>query len=1411
MTELKETFFSLENAMKRFFFVTGRTSDEFYTDGLQKLNIEQLIHLELKNVGYQRVVFFDKNNKLYTYDDESFALLNKNGENISSSVGTHTASIRRNGGLKNGKIGNVKNSTIEATRVIEGVEERVEATGWIKGEKSGITIKNIVSERLHLGLKDDFFVSRTIEAYMDDKSIKTAIVINDPASFIKDFNNMFHSMTTKYERLGTDNGNIIVFIYPDERSKNVYEVDPYKEASEEQKANEIKLGRPSSMEVKNMLLYIRAHHNVKFLIKDIDKIALALHHAMGLSGLGIKETYIRIIEYTKRESFIDESLCYEILTVKKPMSAEEQLTSLIGMQSVKDALLRYKIEGNIVTTTSGFSRIIPKHTKEKSDSQMIHFIITGNPGTGKTTVAKLIGQLFYEMGYLSSGHVVETDRQGLVAGYVGQTAIKTRNKVIEALGGVLFIDEAYSLSKSEDGDNGNDFGQEAIDTLVKAMDEFKGQFSVVVAGYRDKMEAFEASNVGLARRFGDNHIHIDDYSASEMHEILRFHAKKSGYILSDALERELPNFCENWVNQAGNNWGNAGEAENLVNSMVLAWKKQYSDMGETEERVLEKHHIPQSKQGYFRPLSEYRAEMIDSFNNMVGLSSVKAQIEKLRRRMRFGDLKEPGHYIFVGNPGTGKTTVARYMGHIMKSFGLLKHDEVVEYSAESLKAEYISKKVNGKFELIIEKAINGVLFIDEAYQLANDSVGERILDNLLTTALDHRRDLCIILAGYEENMDDMLEHNPGLKDRFVNRIVFDNYSWEELFEILIKTLDEDSISYDDEYRENAKRILYRYIPIISKENSFSNVRYIKDIFIPACKDAKNSRLTDIYGDSEIPLGENRLSGPDFDANLLRYAKSEVKTVTDNNALNQIDKLIGFDDVKSVLKELLEQGETARRENMPDLLEDLSFHWILKGNPGTGKTTVAKLVGQVYKEMGILPKGHTVIVKRQDLVAEYVGQTAPKTQKKIDEAMGGILFIDEAYTLKPSDGRGGDFGQEAIDTILEQMSSKNGQFGVIVAGYARDMDRFINSNDGLRSRFEQEFLLPDYTAEELTKIFVSMSTSKGYYPSEELVEQLTLLFDAMINAKIKGWANAREAEKLLRKMTTKWSKRENVRVRLNENGDKERVFESIHIPDEYMQYFQMQKEEEQKSKELANKKEKIKNFGIKQKELCPQYEEFDYETALSEGLSKQKEGTVFIRAFSDSGEGQGSGAVISDLGYILTCEHVVHNSDDIMVKLTSSSEALEVKWEPAEIVWFDEELDAVILKINEKKGLALPIESKEYINRSGDSIYMMGFPFGGRLSDDLNLLSPSMFFGKVASIQKKKGLDRIDVNMEAKRGCFGGPVFSEKSGAIIGILCGSQTHGGEGLVEEVNYVLPIKYIWERVITNQNDNQQGESSE
>lgn len=1133
---MERTFFTPERAMTRYFYVNGRTDDEFYTDGLCKLNIEQLLHMELKQNGYRRVVFFDKNNKLYTYDDESYQLLDKkeNTDHSGSASAGAKSLVRPAGGLRNGKLGQGRGTecpagkkTAEESAAGPAGENPVSDSNgeWIPGTKSGIRIRNIVSRKLHMGMADDLFVSRTIDAYMNDKFTKTAIVINDlEAIKTKEFEDFLYSIRTKYERmLGTDNQNIIVFIEPDIRTNNPFEdgkkenVREEKESGEIKKANQITIGAPCSMEVKNMLMYMRIHHGLDFPMKDLNRIAVSLHQAMELSKKGTKQTYIRLLDQEKTAGKLDEGSCYEAMGIKKPLSAEEQLNAFIGMEAVKKALLEYKV-GERSMVPAGGPRIKPDSGRQKDSSMMIHIMLTGNPGTGKTTVAKLIGQLFYEMGYLSTGHVVETDRSGLVAKYIGHTAEKTRNKVMEAMGGVLFIDEAYALKKGEDDEADPDFGQEAIDTLVKCMDEFKGKFILVAAGYKDKMEKFAAANDGLGSRLTVQ-LHIEDYTPEEMHEIVMYHAKKDGFVLSEELEKAMPAFCENWVSQADKDWGNAREARNLVDKMVLNWKKEYGEDGQPGTGVLEKRHIPSEMQAFFKPLFEYRAEMAAVFNNMVGLSGVKGQIERLRRRMKFRDLKEPGHYIFARNPGTGKTTVARHMGRIMKSFGLLKRDYVEEYSAERLKAEYMGKKINGRLDLIVEKAVGGVLFIDEAYQLADDPVGKRILDGLLTCCVDHSGDLCIILAGYEEEMDELLKHNPGLKDRFSNRIVFDNYTGEELFQILIQTLKEEGTRFDEEYAQNARQVLIQHIPVISKDRSFSNVRYLKNIFIPECKDAKNDRLMEIYGDEEVPQAENKLTGDDFSEELMNYLLPQ------------------------------EEGE---------------------------------------------------------------------------------------------------------------------------------------------AEMEQE-------------------------PKNAVCPQFQLSADA----------------------------------------------------------------------------------------LCPPYETFDYEEQVRDDFRMQKRGTVFLRVVTKNGESQGSGAFISNQGYILTCEHVIHDSREIHVMIFNDSPEADRIWERGEVVWSDKEMDAAIVKVSEKEGLALPLEDakySEYSSRSGHPIYMFSFPFGEGLSDDVNKLNPSFARGYVKSLQVKGGREQIDVDISAQQGSSGGPVFSRESGAVIGILCGSHAHCGEVVVEQINYVLPVKYIWEAVIRN-----------
>lgn len=269
---------------------------------------------------------------------------------------------------------------------------------------------------------------------------------------------------------------------------------------------------------------------------------------------------------------------------------------MIEMQSVKDVLEAYDVRNK--QSTANYTdlteiRLSPNLPKTEKKAEMIHFVLTGKPGTGKTTVAKLLGQMFYEMGYLESGHVVEVNRSQLIGEYIGQTAIKTADYIQKAMGGVLFIDEAYALMRS----NQDYFGQEAIDTLIKAMFQYKGKFIVVASGYLKEMDDFLNSNPALQSRINEK-IHIEDYTAEEMYAILLFQATKNSFRFSGELLKKLPNFCENWVNSANENWGNAREAVVLINHMIRNWKKDADAKSIVEDGqtigILEEKHIPET-------------------------------------------------------------------------------------------------------------------------------------------------------------------------------------------------------------------------------------------------------------------------------------------------------------------------------------------------------------------------------------------------------------------------------------------------------------------------------------------------------------------------------------------------------------------------------------------------------------------------------------------------------------------------------------------------------------------------------------------------------------------------------------------------------------------------------------------------
>ena len=249
---------------------------------------------------------------------------------------------------------------------------------------------------------------------------------------------------------------------------------------------------------------------------------------------------------------------------------------------------------------------------------------------------------------------------------------------------------------------------------------------------------------------------------------------------------------------------------------------------------------------------------------------------------------------------------------------------------------------------------------------------------------------------------------------------------------------------------------------------------------------------------------------------------------DQPTLKKIQALIGMHELKNdifELSSLVNLNRMRTEKGIPTV--PVSLHLVFVGNPGTGKTTVARLLAQLYKEMGVLTKGQLVEVDRSGLVAGYVGQTALKTQEKIQEALGGILFIDEAYTLIKD---GNDFGQEAVDTILKAMEDNRDDFVVIVAGYPELMANFINSNPGLKSRFNKFFVFEDYNSEELLQIFLSMCDEYSFSLNENALKIVNEKIRLMVEMKNENFANARDIRNLFEKIVM------NQAVRINSMND-----------------------------------------------------------------------------------------------------------------------------------------------------------------------------------------------------------------------------------------------------------------------------------
>jgi S1-C subfamily serine protease/Holliday junction resolvasome RuvABC ATP-dependent DNA helicase subunit len=739
---------------------------------------------------------------------------------------------------------------------------------------------------------------------------------------------------------------------------------------------------------------------------------------------------------------------------------------------------------------------------------------------------------------------------------------------------------------------------------------------------------------------------------------------------------------------------------------------------------------------------------LQKLDAMVGLEPVKQEVRLMTARMQVEQKRRDQgldvsalsqHMVFTGPPGVGKTEVARLVGEIYRGLKVLRKGHVVETDRGGLVAGYTGQTAMKTLDKCRE-ALDGILFIDEAYALASDpglgaNFGKEAIDTLLKFMEDNRDRIIVIVAGYRNEMRRFIDSNPGLASRFSKTIDFPSYTSTELCDIFRSMTTRQQFSLPDGVEAKLKP----WIESRAKAEDWANAREMRTLL----EKAREAQALRVSQDPAADVSQMTMR----DILLATGQNPDEDSATNITAsLAKLDAMVGLAPVKEEVNRIIarKQVEQKRRDQGLDV-SAVSQHMVFTGPPGVGKTEIARLIGEILRGLNVLRKGHVVETDRAGMVAGYVGQTAIKTLDRCKEALDGILFIDEAYTLAASTGGAGhDFGKEAIDTLLKFMEDNRDRIIVIVAGYSNEMHRFIDSNPGLSSRFTKTIAFPPYEANDLVAILRVMAKRQNFVLPDNLESSLAPWMQ--VGMRSRSWGQAREMRTLLERAREAQA----TRIAHDPSGDLRQIaMADIDAAIRISGY-------------RETEPEKISDTVVRIPALRP------WVTPVSEGTSALQAAVVTIRV----GGGNGSGFFISRDGYLLTNQHVVEDNKFVTIELTTGRQM------PGEVLRSHKARDVALVKVNESSMEALPLQLN--LPDVAAEVYAAGAPKG---------YSTTISKGIVSAYRTQDDLKVLQSDCAVHGGSSGGPLV-DRFGNVVAITVRGRHVDDQKLNTGLNFFIPI---------------------